>query len=279
MASIKQLALRGTFWTIASYGAAQIIRFGSNLVLTRLLVPEIFGLMTLVYVFTTGLHLFSDLGIHTSLIQNKRGDDPKFLDTAWTMQIIRGAVLWIGCLVISVPAAAFYDDPRLLWVLPIAGLSNTLISGFTSTGLASLVRNLEVKKMSAFELGGQIVGVGVMLIWAYFDRSVRALLAGALIGSTFQAVWSHFLSPNPPNRLMLEKESVSEIFSFGKWIFLSTALTFFAMQSDDVGSGRQGRFSDVCQVFSAAPPSVSRAHSSGATVDFAGDCACFGGSH
>jgi O-antigen/teichoic acid export membrane protein len=232
MSSTKQLALRGTFWTIATYGAAQIIRFGSNLLLTRLLVPEIFGLMTLVYVFTTGLHLFSDLGIHTSLIQNKRGDEPNFLNTAWTMQIIRGAVLWVGCLVISVPAAAFYNDPRLLWVLPIVGLSNTLISGFTSTGLACLVRNLDVKKMSVFELGGQLVSVGTMVAWAYFDRSVRALLAGALIGSVFQAVWSHFLSPKPPNRWMLEKEAVAEIFSFGKWIFLSTALTFFAMQSD-----------------------------------------------
>jgi O-antigen/teichoic acid export membrane protein len=237
MSSIKQRALRGVFWTIASYGVSQVLRFGSNLVLTRLLLPEIFGLMSLVYVFITGLHLFSDLGIHTSVIQNKRGDDVKFLNTAWTMQIIRGVGLWICCVLIAVPAANFYNEPRLTWVLPIAGVS-TLISGFFSTGVMSLSRHLEVKKVSAFELAGQIVSITVMLSWAYFDRSVWSLLMGSLASGIVQLVWSHAVSPNPPNRWTLDKESVVEIFSFGKWIFLSTALTFFAMQSDRLILGK-----------------------------------------
>jgi O-antigen/teichoic acid export membrane protein len=237
MSSIKQRALKGVFWTIATYGVSQVLRFGSNLVLTRLLLPEIFGLMSLVYVFITGLHLFSDLGIHTSVIQNKRGDDINFLNTAWTMQIIRSMGLWFCCVLIAVPAANFYNEPQLTWVLPIAGV-NILIGGFFSTGITSLSRHLEVKKVSAFELAGQIVGITVMLSWAYFDRSVWALLMGSLVAGVVQLVWSHVVSPNPPNRWLLEKESVAEIFSFGKWIFLSTALTFFAMQSDRLILGK-----------------------------------------
>ncbi|NJR39130.1 MAG: oligosaccharide flippase family protein [Leptolyngbyaceae cyanobacterium CSU_1_4] len=237
MPSIKQLALRGTFWTIASYGISQILRFGSNLILTRLLFPEIFGLMSLAYVFITGLQLFSDLGIHTSLIQNKRGDEPDFLDTAWTMQIIRSVGLWICCVIIAIPAANFYKEPQLAWVLPIVGLG-TLIGGFHSTGLASLTRRLAVKQVLIFELGGQVVGLSVMVAWAWFDRSVRALLVGTVVASLVQLVWSHIITPNPPNRLILEKKAVSEIFSFGKWIFLSTALTFFAMQSDRLILGK-----------------------------------------
>ncbi len=237
MSSIKQLALRGTFWTIASYGISQILRFGSNLVLTRLLFPEMFGLMSLAYVFITGLHLFSDLGIHISLIQNKRGDNPDFLNTAWTLQIIRSIGLWLCCVIVAVPAANFYNEPQLVWILPLAGLG-TLISGFNSTGLASLNRNLALKQISMFDLGGQIVGIVVMLTWAWFDRSVWALLVGSFVSAIVQLVWSHVISPNPPNRLALEKEAVAEIFSFGKWIFLSTALTFFAMQSDRLILGK-----------------------------------------
>jgi len=48
MSSVKQLAVRGAVWTIASYGLSQVLRLGSNLILTRLLVPEMFGLMSLV---------------------------------------------------------------------------------------------------------------------------------------------------------------------------------------------------------------------------------------
>lgn len=237
MPSIKQLALRGTFWTVASYGTSQIIRFGSNLVLTRLLFPEIFGLMSLAYVFITGLHLFSDLGIHTSLVQNKRGDEPDFLNTAWTLQIMRGIVLWLCCVIIAIPAANFYKEPQLAWVLPLVGLA-TLISGFNSTGLASLTRHLAVRQVLIYELSGQIIGIGVMLTWAWFHRSVWALLGGTLAATIVQLVWSHVISPNSPNRLTLEKKAVSEIFSFGKWIFLSTALTFFAMQSDRLILGK-----------------------------------------
>jgi O-antigen/teichoic acid export membrane protein len=94
MSSLKTLAIRGAIWTIAGYGAGQLLRLGGNLVLTRLLEPKLFGLMTLVFVFITALHLFSDLGIGVSVIQNKRGDDPVFLNTAWTLQVVRGVFLW-----------------------------------------------------------------------------------------------------------------------------------------------------------------------------------------
>jgi O-antigen/teichoic acid export membrane protein len=58
MPSVKQRAVRGAVWTIASYGLSQVLRLGSNLILTPLLVPEMFGLMSLVYVFITAVYLF-----------------------------------------------------------------------------------------------------------------------------------------------------------------------------------------------------------------------------
>ena len=58
MSSGKKLAIKGVAWTIASYGSSQIIRFGSNLILTRLLLPELFGLVGLAYVFIVGINLF-----------------------------------------------------------------------------------------------------------------------------------------------------------------------------------------------------------------------------
>jgi hypothetical protein len=89
-ASLNRLALSGVIWTIAGYGASQVMRFGGNLILTRLLLPEYFGLMALVNIPIIGLQLFSDVGIIPSIVQNKRGDEPGFYNTAWTLQIVRG---------------------------------------------------------------------------------------------------------------------------------------------------------------------------------------------
>src|SRR5262245_18372468 len=83
--SLRQRTIRGSAWTTTESVAAVVLRLGSNLVLTRLLLPEMFGVMALVNIFIQGLQMFSDVGIGPAIIQNRRGDDPSFLNTAWTI--------------------------------------------------------------------------------------------------------------------------------------------------------------------------------------------------
>ncbi|MEG4578942.1 oligosaccharide flippase family protein [Microcoleus sp. MON1_C5] len=237
MSSEKKLAIKGAAWTIASYGSSQIIRFGSNLILTRLLLPELFGLVGLAYVFITGINLFSDIGLGPSIIQNKRGEDPQFLNTAWTLQVIRSLFIFICLIVIAQPVASFYKEPRLLWLIPIIGI-NSLIGGFKSTATSSLERKMAVKKVVIFELGIQIVSTTVMIVWAWFDRSIGAIVAGGLTGALMEVVWSHFLIPGKSNRFAWDKEAAKEIFSYGKWIFVSTALFFLCSQADRLILGK-----------------------------------------
>lgn len=237
MSSEKKLAIKGAFWTIASYGGSQIIRFGSNLILTRLLLPELFGLVGLAYVFITGVHLFSDIGLGPSIIQNKRGEEPEFLNTVWTMQVIRSFFVWLCLMLITWPVATFYQEPRLLWLIPAISI-NTLIGGFYSTAISSLNRKMAVKQVVIFELGIQIVSITVMIVWAWFDRSIWAIVAGGFMGSVTQLIWSHFLMRGKPNRFAWDLEAVKEIFSYGKWIFLSTVLFFLCSQADRLVLGK-----------------------------------------
>ena len=155
MTSLKKLAIRGTVWTIASYGASQLLRLGSNLILTRLLFPKLFGLMALINILIIGLHLFSDIGVGPSIIQNKRGNDPDFLNTAWSLQVIRGFGLWFFCVLIAWPVAKFYGEPQLFWLLPVVGIS-TMIAGFNSTSLFTLNREMALGKLAVFDLGTQV---------------------------------------------------------------------------------------------------------------------------
>jgi O-antigen/teichoic acid export membrane protein len=237
MTSLKKLAISGAVWTFAGYGASQILRFGSNLILTRLLFPELFGLMALINIFIIGLNLFSDIGIGQSIIQNKRGDEPAFLNTAWTLQIIRGFVLWLCCALIAWPVANFYGEPQLLWLLPIVGL-NTIISGFNSTALFTLNRHLAVRKLAIFELGVQTISLIVMIIWAALSRSIWALVIGGLVNALLWMIGSHLLNSGPPNRVVWDRNAVKAILSFGRWIFVSTALYFLAEQSDRLILGK-----------------------------------------
>jgi O-antigen/teichoic acid export membrane protein len=237
MLSLKKLALQGTLWTVLGYGASQGIRFVSNLILTRLLFPDLFGLMALAYTFLTGLHLFSDVGIRPSIVQNARGDDPVFLNTAWTIQVIRGFGLWICCLLIAWPVATFYHNSTLVWLIPVLGLT-AILEGFCSTQLATLSRNLEIGKLTQFELGIQLIAAALMLIWAYFSRSIWPLVGSGLFAAILKLVWSHRLGQSYTNRFAWDAKVLKELFQFGRWIFLSTAMTFLASQADRLILGR-----------------------------------------
>ncbi|PSB22513.1 polysaccharide biosynthesis protein [filamentous cyanobacterium CCP2] len=237
MSNLKKLALTGAFWTLVGYGGSQIIRFAGNLLLTRLLFPELFGLMGIVNVFLVGLALFSDVGIGISIVQNKRGEEPAFANTAWTVQVIRGVVLWSMCLVFAFPLAIIYDQPQLKWLIPIVGLT-TLISGFDSTSLGILQRRLSLKETTFVELGTQFTHISVMLIWAYFSPTIWALVVGGLVSVIVRLVWSHCLLVDRPNRFTWDKGAVRELFDVGRWVFISTAFTFLAEQSDRLLLGK-----------------------------------------
>ena len=236
-ATIKKQAIAGTAWTVFGYGASQSLRLGSNLLLTRLLFPELFGLMALVTVFIVGLNLFSDLGTTPSIIQNKRGEEPIFLNTVWTIQVIRGFGLWLGFLLIAYPVAQFYEEPRLQWLLPIVGLSSIVV-GFNSTNIALLQRRMEVAKIIKFELGIQLIALVVMITWALIRPSIWALVAGNLTSAVAELIWSHRLDRKFTNRFAWDKEVVQEVSSFGRWILLSTAMTFLATEIDRLMLGK-----------------------------------------
>src|SRR5690348_5712560 len=74
-APLREKAIRSGTWTLFGFGASQTVRFGSTLVLSRLLVPKDFGLAAMVGILINGMQQFSDVGLAPAIIQNKRGDD------------------------------------------------------------------------------------------------------------------------------------------------------------------------------------------------------------
>jgi len=228
---LRRKMIRGSLWTVGGYGFSQAFRLGSNLILSRLLFPEAFGVMALVNVYMQGLQMFSDVGIGPSIIQNERGEDPAFLNTAWTIQVIRGAALWIGSWILAWPLALLYGEPILARMIPVAGIA-ALIAGFGSTSLFTLNRNLSLGKLTLLDLGTSAIGSATMIAWAYASPSIWALLAGGLTGTLARTVCSHWLQPGQRNRFQWEPRAGRALLRFGRWILISTALTFLVSRGD-----------------------------------------------
>lgn len=235
--AVKTMARRGALWTVLGFGAAQMIRFGLNLTLTRLLYPELFGLMSLVMTVTTGVALFCDFGASANVVRDPRGDDPRFLNTIWTLLIARGAGIAILCLILAIPAAKWYGDPRLAFLIPVIGLGS-LVSGFNSTSLLTLQRHLEVRKLVLLETVTQLLAAVVMIVWAWLSPGVWALAGGILAQMVIRLTGSHLLNGGKGPRIGWDQPAARAIFEIGKWIWVATILAFFASQVDRLVLGK-----------------------------------------
>ncbi|MGR3377591.1 oligosaccharide flippase family protein [Salipiger abyssi] len=235
--SLTARAVRSSLLTVGGFGAGQVLRLASNLILTRLLFPEAFGLMALVSVFMMGLQQFSDVGVTPAIMQSKRGDERDFLDTAWTIQVLRGGGLWLVACGLAWPMAWFYDEPQLLQILPVASLS-LLILAFRPTRMDTANRHLLLGRVTLLEFVTQLVGVLSAILLAWITGSVWALVLSGLISCATEVVINSLFLPGARNRFRWDRSAAHELVNFGKWIFLSTVCGFFFSQSDKILIGK-----------------------------------------
>jgi len=235
--SHRTAALRGTLFEVAGFGSTQVIRLAGNLILTRLLFPEAFGLVAIVTIVHSGLELLSDVGFNQSVIQNRRGDDPDFLDTAFSLQILRGALLGAIALVAAYPVSLLYGEPLLFWLIAVTSIQS-VIQGCNSTAIFTLRRRVEFGRLALLEVSSQLASVAVMISWASLEPSVWALVAGGFARTIVRFVASHRLIPERRDRLRIDPAAREEILAYGKWILGSSAIFFVSRQADRVIVGK-----------------------------------------
>lgn len=215
-------------WTAGTFMLSAALRFGLNIVLAYLLAPEILGMMVVVNAIRLGVELLTDVGIEQNIIHHPDGLDRRFRDTAWTLQLLRGAVL-SGVFLIAAPALAraYGIDVRLFLV---AALS-PVIGGAHSIAIFALVKQMEVRRRNLFELGCEILAFGVQVALAAWLRSVWAPVIGLVLAVAIRSALSYAL-PDAGQRLRFDRDVARRIVGFGKWIALTSLVMYAATNLD-----------------------------------------------
>lgn len=214
------------------------MRLGGNIVLSRLLFPRAFGLSAEIGFVLYGLVMLSDVGIRQCVIRSPRGDEIEFINTAFTMQALRGAAMTILGLLAAIPIARWwFHEPDLTGPLMVASFQQ-LVTGLNSTALLTFRRRLRLGVVNALDLCQQLVSLVVMVVWASIHPSVWALLGGSLVGASFFAASSHLLPVGYRNRFAWDRTAYKELSSFGRWILGSSSVSFLANQGDRALFGR-----------------------------------------
>lgn len=233
--------------SMAAQMVSQLIRLGGNLIMARLLAPEMFGLMSIVFTVQMVLTLLSDIGLRPAIIQSRRGDDPVFLNTVWTIQVLRGVGMLVACTAIALGLhiASLYDvfapdtalgAPQLPLVLVVASLA-AVIAGFQSSNYITATRNLNLRGILVIDLIAQVSGLLVMIALGVTTRSIWSLVLGGLVAAAISTGLSHKYLAGIPNRFMLNREALAEISKFGIGILISSIAYVISINLDRIYMG------------------------------------------
>lgn len=243
-ASLRARVLRAVGWSMAAHVSGYGLRFVASLAMTRLLAPEMFGVMAVATVVQVVTAMLCDVGLRQAVIQSPRGDNRDFLDTAWTMQIIRGGIIWIVCclcalaIVWAVSSGFFepgsvYADPVLPYIIVVISLS-AVIMGFQSTKSMTSDRHLNQRQLAMVELVSQAAALIVAFIIGYATGSIWSFVVSALAGAIVNVAMTHFYLPGTRNRWRLDPACFRELIGFGRWMFISSLFTVLAANGDRI---------------------------------------------
>jgi len=228
----RQSALLGAAgWITAAYILQQFLRIATSVALAWLLAPELLGVMLLINTLRTGGELLTDIGVGQSIINNPDGDNPHFYNTAWTLQVLRGAALLFAVSALSLPLAHFYGNPKLSVLLPITSIS-FFVGGLTSPARFIIQRRMGLKRLAIFDAATYLITAITQIGLAAITPTIWALVIGLLVAVGVQSGASYALLAERMPAFVWDRKAAHSIIHFGKWIFASSLIYFAALNFD-----------------------------------------------
>lgn len=228
---LRGTALRDTNVVFASVIINNLLRAVSSMILTRLLAPEVFGISGVIASLQLTIVLASDLGFQSFVVRQKDGDRKRFLDTVWTVSLIRSVVLTAVLALLAIPVSHALGRPELAPMIAAASLLFT-VDGFASTSLFSALRNRRILRLSSVEILALVVQIAVSAAIAWQWPTYWAILGGMLAGTILKVTLSYLIFPDGKRSFALERETLRELWAFSRYITGSSLIYLLVSQCD-----------------------------------------------
>lgn len=207
----------------------------SAVVLARILSPQDYGTVAVGLLCVSLVQVLTEVGVKQNLIQ-ERHHSRELVSTAWTVEVIRGVII-TGLIFFLAPLGGdFFRQPEATAI--VRGLSFVpLLRSIQNIKIVYFQRELQFNKVFLYEFSGTIGGLVTAVTAALILRNAWALVLGQIAAVSIPTGLSYVLFPEWP-RFRLDKSSLKQLYTFGKWMFLATLVSYFALQGDKFFVGR-----------------------------------------
>lgn len=227
---------RSTALALSTVGG-NLVRIIGTMVLTRLLAPEIYGVVGVIISILYTLQMLTDFGLQAYVVRHPDGNDQNFLDSVYTIHALRGVALAGLAMLLAWPLSIILAKPELCAPLVVASLV-FVIDGQASLHQYRALRDGKVQRFSLIELVTNLTQTAVTIVLAFFLRNIWAIILSMLIASCVR-VWSTYtLFPGQRHRLRRDRAVSADLWTFSRVIATSSALTLIIGQIDKLALGR-----------------------------------------
>jgi len=227
---LKSKVMRGGVLLGAGSGTEQMFRLLRNMLLTRILAPEAFGLMAIVLAINAAFESFTEIGIKEAVIQNPEGQTDTYLNGAWWLALGRAVILYAIVFVSAPLISNFYSNPELTPLMRVTFL-NLFFTGIMSAKAYVAVKRMNFTHWVTIFHGGGVIGILTSIVMAFLIPNVWALAIGFTVEAVARFLLSYVICPFRP-RFNFNKNHLRGLFQYSKGMFGLPILTFIFMRAD-----------------------------------------------
>ena len=178
-ADLRGTSVRSGFIQFGAQGIQLALNFGSGMVLARLLAPEDFGLLAMVYSLTSLVITVNDFGFAMAAVHREHLDHRQVSALFW-VSLKLNSLTWLFVACMAPVLAWFYGEQRLV-AITLAMSVGIFVLALTTQHQSLLVRQMRFREIRSAELGAQVLGI-------------IAGIAAALLGAGYWALVYQFLT-------------------------------------------------------------------------------------
>ena len=217
----RDTVVTNLIWRLGERFGAKMVQFLVQMILAKMLAPEIWGTIGLILIFIEVLQVFIESGLGNALIQKKDADDLDFSTVFYFNCVICGAAYLL--MFFAAPLIAwFYKAPELTSAIRVMSLV-LVVSGLKNVQQAYVSKNMLFKRFFFATLIGTVTAAVIGIAMAYFGFGLWAIIAQNLINVTIDTCILWITVKWRPKRAF-SFQRLKQLYSFGWKLFASSLM-------------------------------------------------------
>lgn len=235
--TLRKKAFSSIRWAALSSSVKVVVQLSQLVILSRLLTPADFGLISIAVAIMAFLQIFADAGVSNAIIHFQEISNEQLSSLYW-LNVSIGVLLAITLVGASSYVADWYRQPELINLLYIAAF--TLVTNSLGQQLrVSAQKNLLFAPLVKIELSAVISGFLLSLFLAWYGLGVYSIALGTLLTAVIYCLFAWiFLAKGWRPELRLKLFEIKKFLKYGCYMIGNNLVSTVNGQIDILIGGR-----------------------------------------